>query len=136
MLFWVLGQFTVRYICYFSNKCWQFWDRAQNMLIFSLGCSYPLRGSTGTRNRAINRAINVMLITLGLQKIKKVPKMRYRTKNSKYAIQNHFWFNKDTFWFFIFLEPFQEVQKYFYRAFKMVRGNLKNPKGSLLKQKW
>ena len=40
---------------------------------------------------------------------KKFPKIKYRTKNGSYnVILNHFWFNKEPFWF-SFLEPFQEV---------------------------
>ena len=31
------------HIYYFSKKCWQFWDRAQNMLFFWLGVQFPLR---------------------------------------------------------------------------------------------
>ena len=42
-------------------------------------------------------------------KKKSFKKIKYRTKNgSKNVIKNHFWFNKELFWF-SFLEPFQEV---------------------------
>ena len=40
---------------------------------------------------------------------KKFQKIKKSTKNgSKSVIKNHFWFNKEPFWF-SFLEPFQEV---------------------------
>ena len=42
-IFEFLEQFTIRCICYCSRRCWLFWDRAQNMLIFGRRCSNPLR---------------------------------------------------------------------------------------------
>ena len=41
-IFEFLEQFNISCMCYFSRRCWFFWDRAQNMLIWSLGCSTPL----------------------------------------------------------------------------------------------
>ena len=36
-----LGQFNIGCIYHFSKRCWWFWDSAQNMLIFGLGCCTP-----------------------------------------------------------------------------------------------
>ena len=41
-MFEFLEQFTIRCICYFS-RCWLYWDRAQNMLIWGRRCSTPLK---------------------------------------------------------------------------------------------
>ena len=57
--------------------------------------------------------------------------MKYRTKNgSKNVIKNHFWFNKEPFWFSL-LEPFSRVlKKFLIEPSEMVQGNLKSQEGS------
>ena len=40
--FWVPWTVFVRCMCYFSKRCWLFWDRAKNMKIFGRRCSSPL----------------------------------------------------------------------------------------------
>ena len=71
------------------------------------------------------------------QRMKKsFQKIKYRTKNgSKNVIKNHFWFNKEPFWFSL-LEPFSRVLKkeFFIEPSEMVQGNLKSQEGSLLNQ--
>ena len=43
-VFEFLWQFTIRCVYYFSKRCWQFWDRAQNVLSFGFGVQFPLNG--------------------------------------------------------------------------------------------
>ena len=38
-------------LCYFSRKCWLFWDRSQNILIFSKGCSTTLSESYSSNKK-------------------------------------------------------------------------------------